>query len=158
MESGAAVDAIAEALRHPRLEVVGLHSHIGSQILDVGAYEQGMEIMLDLLVRLGNELKFEPRMLGAGGGLGIAYTHNDDPPTPRHFVEIVRHALETGCVLRDLPVPELVVEPGRSIAGPAGIGLYTAGSVQGLSGVRRDVAVAGGMGGNIRAQPDGARC
>jgi diaminopimelate decarboxylase len=157
IESGAAFDAIAEALRHPRLEVVGLHSHIGSQILALGAYEQAMEIMLDLLVRLRNELKFEPRMLGAGGGLGIAYTHSDDPPTPRHFVEIVRHALETGCVLRDLPVPELVVEPGRSIAGPAGIALYTVGSIKDIPGVRRYVAVDGGMGDNIRPKLYGAR-
>jgi diaminopimelate decarboxylase len=116
-----------------------------------------MEIMLDLLVRLRNELKFEPRMLGAGGGLGIAYTRDDDPPTPRHFVEIVRHALETGCVLRDLPVPELVVEPGRSIAGPAGIALYTVGSIKDIPSVRRYVAVDGGMGDNIRPKLYGAR-
>jgi diaminopimelate decarboxylase len=157
IESGAAFDAIAEALRHPRLEVVGLHSHIGSQILALGAYEQAMEIMLDLLVRIRAELKFEPRMLGAGGGLGIAYTREDDPPTPRHFVEVVRHALETGCVLRDLPVPELVVEPGRSIAGPAGIALYTVGSIKDIPGVRRYVAVDGGMGDNIRPKLYGAR-
>ncbi len=157
IESGAAFDAIAEALRHPRLEVVGLHSHIGSQILALGAYEQAMEIMLDLLVRLRAELKFEPRMLGAGGGLGIAYTRDDDPPTPRHFVEIVRHALETGCVLRDLRVPELVVEPGRSIAGPAGVALYTVGSIKDIPGVRRYVAVDGGMGDNIRPKLYGAR-
>ncbi len=157
IESGAAFAAIAEALKHPRLEVVGLHSHIGSQILSLGAYEQAMEIMLDLLVRLRDELKFEPRMLGAGGGLGIAYTREDDPPTPRHFVEVVRHALETGCVLRDLPIPELVVEPGRSIAGPAGVALYTVGSIKDIPGVRRYVAVDGGMGDNIRPKLYGAR-
>jgi diaminopimelate decarboxylase len=116
-----------------------------------------MEIMLDLLVQLRDELKFEPRKLGAGGGLGIAYTRDDDPPTPRHFVETVRHALERGCTDRGLRVPELVVEPGRSIAGPAGMALYTVGSIKDIPGVRRYVAVDGGMGDNIRPKLYGAR-
>src|SRR6266576_1008081 len=157
IESGAAMKAIAEALRHPRLEVVGLHSHLGSQILALGAYQQAMEIMLDLLVELRDELKFEPRKLGAGGGLGIAYTRDDDPPTPRHFVETVRHALDHGCAARGLKVPQLVVEPGRSIAGPAGMAIYTVGSTKDIPGVRRYVAVDGGMGDNIRPKLYGAR-
>ena len=157
IESGAAFKAISEALRHPRLDVVGLHSHIGSQIFSLGAYEQAMEIMLDLVVRLRDELKFEPRKLGAGGGLGIAYTRDDDPPTPRHFVETIRQALETGCARRHLKLPELVVEPGRSIAGPAGLALYTVGSIKDIPGVRRYVAVDGGMGDNIRPKLYGAR-
>jgi len=157
IESGAARKAVEDALRHPRLDVVGLHSHIGSQIFALGAYEKAMEIMLDLLVELRDDLKFEPRKLGAGGGLGIAYTRNDDPPTPRDFVETVRHALESGCAARGLKVPELVVEPGRSIAGPAGVALYTVGSIKDIPGVRRYVAVDGGMGDNIRPKLYGAR-
>jgi diaminopimelate decarboxylase len=157
IESGAARKAVEEALRHPRLELVGLHSHIGSQIFALGAYEDAMSIMLDLLVELRDELKFEPRKLGAGGGLGIAYTSADDPPTPRHFVETVRHALESGCAKRGLKVPHLVVEPGRSIAGPAGVALYTVGSIKDIPGVRRYVAVDGGMGDNIRPKLYGAR-
>jgi diaminopimelate decarboxylase len=157
IESGAARKAVEEALQHPRLELIGLHSHIGSQIFALGAYEDAMDIMLDLLVQLRDELQFEPRKLGAGGGLGIAYTHQDDPPTPRHFVETVRHALESGCASRGLKVPELVVEPGRSIAGPAGVALYTVGSIKDIPGVRRYVAVDGGMGDNIRPKLYGAR-
>jgi diaminopimelate decarboxylase len=157
IESGAARKAVEEALHHPRLELVGLHSHIGSQIFALGAYEQAMSIMLDLLVELRDDLKFEPRKLGAGGGLSIAYTHADDPPTPRHFVETVRHALDTGCASRGLNVPQLVVEPGRSIAGPAGVALYTVGSIKDIPGVRRYVAVDGGMGDNIRPKLYGAR-
>src|SRR5207248_10969912 len=85
IESGAARQAVEQALKHPRLDLVGLHSHIGSQIFALGAYERAMEIMLDLLVELRDQLDFQPRRLGAGGGLGIAYTSADDPPTPRHF-------------------------------------------------------------------------
>jgi diaminopimelate decarboxylase len=157
IESGAARKAVEEALRHPRLELMGLHSHIGSQIFALGAYEKAMEIMLDLLVQLRDDLGFEPSKLGAGGGLGIAYTNDDDPPTPRQFVETVRHALEAGCVRRGLKVPQLVVEPGRSIAGPAGVALYTVGSIKDIPGVRRYVAVDGGMGDNIRPKLYGAR-
>ncbi|HEV3103259.1 MAG TPA: diaminopimelate decarboxylase, partial [Candidatus Dormibacteraeota bacterium] len=157
IESGAARKAVETALEHPRLVLVGLHSHIGSQIFALRAYEQAMEIMLDLLVELRDELDFQPRKLGAGGGLGIAYTQNDDPPTPRHFVETVRHALDRGCSQRSLHVPQLVVEPGRSIAGPAGVALYTVGSIKDIPGVRRYVAVDGGMGDNIRPKLYGAR-
>ena len=157
IESGAARKAVEMALQHSSLDLVGLHSHIGSQIFALGAYEKAMAIMLDLLVELRDDLQYEPRKLGAGGGLGIAYTHDDDPPTPRHFVETVRHALESGCASRGLKVPELVVEPGRSIAGPAGVALYTVGSIKDIPGVRRYVAVDGGMGDNIRPKLYGAR-
>src|SRR5947208_6039919 len=157
IESGAARKAVELVLGHPRLELVGLHSHIGSQIFALGAYEDAMAIMLDLLVQLRDELRFEPRKLGAGGGLGIAYTSHDDPPTPRHFVETICGALDAGCASRGLKVPELVVEPGRSIAGPAGVALYTVGSIKDIPGVRRYVAVDGGMGDNIRPKLYGAR-
>src|SRR5437773_3083794 len=116
-----------------------------------------MEVMLGLLVEVGDELGFETRRLGAGGGLGIAYTSHDDPPTPRHFVETIRGALDAGCASRGLTVPQLVVEPGRSIAGPAGVALYTVGSIKDIPGVRRYVAVDGGMGDNIRPKLYGAR-
>src|SRR6202790_912458 len=97
VESGAARRAVEQALAPPRLELVGLHSHIGSQIFGLGAYEHAMGIMLDLLLQLRDELDFEPRKLGAGGGLGIAYTRDCDPPTRRHFVEVIPHALVAGC-------------------------------------------------------------
>jgi diaminopimelate decarboxylase len=157
IESGAARRAVETALGHPRLDLIGLHSHIGSQIFGLGAYEHAMGIMLDLLVELRDDLGFEPRKLGAGGGLGIAYTRNDDPPTPREFVEVVHRALLAGCAQRGLKVPQLVVEPGRSIAGPAGMALYTVGSIKDIPGVRRYVAVDGGMGDNIRPKLYGAR-
>jgi diaminopimelate decarboxylase len=157
IESGAARRAVEKALQHPRLDLIGLHSHIGSQIFGLGAYEHAMSMMLDLVVQLRDELGFEPRKLGAGGGLGIAYTRDDDPPTPRHFVQVIHNAMDAGCAERGLKVPELVVEPGRSIAGPAGMALYTVGSIKDIPGVRRYVAVDGGMGDNIRPKLYGAR-
>jgi diaminopimelate decarboxylase len=157
IESGQAREAIEQALAHPRLELVGLHSHIGSQIFDLRGYEAAMEVMLDLLVVLKKELAFAPETLGAGGGLGIAYTWEDDPPTPRMFVETILRALDAGAHVRGLAVPRLVVEPGRSVAGPAGVAVYTVGSIKDIPGVRRYVAVDGGMGDNIRPKLYGAR-
>jgi diaminopimelate decarboxylase len=157
LESGAARAAVEQALAHDRVELVGLHSHIGSQIFELGAHVAAMEAMLDLVDELRSDLGFEPSRLGAGGGLGIAYTTSDDPPTPRDFVETLLAALDAGVARRGLSTPRLVVEPGRAIAGPAGVALYTVGSIKDIPGVRRYVAVDGGMGDNIRPKLYGAR-
>jgi diaminopimelate decarboxylase len=157
VESGAARRAVELALADDRVELVGLHSHIGSQVFDLGGHVAAMEIMLDLVAELRRDLGFEPERLGAGGGLGIAYTRHDDPPAPRQFVDVLLAALESGCASRSLRRPRLVVEPGRSIAGPAGVALYTVGSIKDIPGVRRYVAVDGGMGDNIRPKLYGAR-
>jgi diaminopimelate decarboxylase len=157
IESGAAREAVERALAHDRVDLVGLHSHIGSQLFDLRGHAAAMEIMLDLAAELRRDLGFEPARLGAGGGLGIAYTRADDPPTPRRFVETLLAALEAGAARRGLRTPLLVVEPGRSIAGPAGVALYTVGAIKDIPGVRRYVAVDGGMGDNIRPKLYGAR-
>jgi diaminopimelate decarboxylase len=157
IESGQARAAIETALAHEHIELIGLHSHIGSQIFDLRGHLAAMEIMLDLLVELKRDLGFQPRHLGAGGGLGIAYTSADDPPTPREFVETIRGGLEAGVARRELSLPHLVVEPGRALAGPAGVALYSVGSIKDIPGVRRYVAVDGGMGDNIRPKLYGAR-
>ncbi|HLQ62000.1 MAG TPA: diaminopimelate decarboxylase [Candidatus Acidoferrales bacterium] len=157
VEAGQARAAVEAALGHPRLQLAGLHSHLGSQIFDLRAYGAAMEIMLDLLAELRRDLGFQPQLLGAGGGLGIAYTRQDDPPTPRHFVTTILDALSRGASARGLEQPQLVVEPGRSLAGPAGVALYTVGSIKDVPGVRRFVAVDGGMGDNIRPKLYGSR-
>jgi diaminopimelate decarboxylase len=157
IESGAAREAVERALTHDRVELVGLHSHIGSQVFDLRGHAAAMEIMLDLAAELRRALGFEPGRLGAGGGLGIAYERDDDPPSPREFVETLLAALDAGAARRGLRTPLLVVEPGRSIAGPAGVALYTVGAIKDIPGVRRYVAVDGGMGDNIRPKLYGAR-
>jgi diaminopimelate decarboxylase len=157
IESGAAREAVELALAHDGVELVGLHSHIGSQIFDLRGHVAAMEILLDLTAELRRDLGFEPARLGAGGGLGIAYTRADDPPTPRRFVETLLEALDAGVRRRGLRTPLLVVEPGRSIAGPAGVALYTVGAIKDIPGVRRYVAVDGGMGDNIRPKLYDAR-
>ncbi|MDQ6899039.1 MAG: diaminopimelate decarboxylase [Candidatus Dormibacteraeota bacterium] len=157
IESGAARAAVEQALAQDSIQLEGLHSHIGSQIFDLHGHVQALEIILDLTAQLKLELGYEPHKLGAGGGLGIAYTDGDDPPTPREFVGTLLAALETGAAERSLRRPALIVEPGRAIAGPAGVALYTVGSIKDIPGVRRYVSVDGGMGDNIRPKLYGAR-
>ncbi len=157
IESGAARSAVERALGSPQVELAGLHSHIGSQVMTLDGHLAAMEVMLDLVAELRRDLGFLPERLSAGGGLGIAYTHADDPPTPRQFVEDLLAALDGGSARRGITPPKLVVEPGRSIAGPAGVALYTVGAIKDVPGVRRYVAVDGGMGDNIRPELYGAR-
>jgi diaminopimelate decarboxylase len=157
VQAGAARAAVERALAHGRVELLGLHSHIGSQILELGSYASAMDVMLDLVAELHRDLGYQPGVLCAGGGLGIAYTSDDDPPTPGQLVQSLLDRLDAGARARGLAVPRLEVEPGRSIAGPAGVALYTVGSIKDLPGVRRYVAVDGGMGDNIRPKLYGAR-
>jgi diaminopimelate decarboxylase len=157
IRGGAAREAAERALAHDRVELVGLHFHIGSQILDLRGHRAAMEVVLDLAAELRRDLGWQPDRLSAGGGLGIAYLEGDDPPSPREFVESLLGWLEAGATARGLAVPGLEVEPGRSIAGPAGVAVYTVGSIKDVPGVRRYVAVDGGMGDNIRPKLYGAR-
>ena len=157
IESGAARAAVEQALAHDGVELVGLHSHIGSQLFDLRGHVAAMEIMLNFLAELRRDLGYQPGRLGAGGGLGIAYTREDDPPAPAEFVATLLAALDQGVAMRRLETPLLVIEPGRAIAGPAGVALYSVGSIKDILCVRRYVAVDGGMGDNIRPKLYGAR-
>jgi diaminopimelate decarboxylase len=129
-----AVDAIK------RLRLVGLHAHIGSQIFELEAYERLGEI----LAQLGDYPK-----LNLGGGLGIAYTREDEPPSVDDYVE---------AVLKNAPDGVTVLcEPGRSLVGNAGVTIYTVGTVKEIPGVRTYVAVDGGMSDNLRPMLYGAK-
>jgi diaminopimelate decarboxylase len=157
IEAGSAKAAVERAMAHGRVDLLGLHSHIGSQIFDLRGYGAAMEVMLDLVAELRRDLGYEPELLGAGGGLGIAHTDQDEAPTPREFVEGLLACLDVAVARRGLRTPRLEVEPGRSIAGPAGVALYTVGAIKDIPDVRRYVAVDGGMGDNIRPKLYGAR-
>jgi diaminopimelate decarboxylase len=123
-----------------RLHLCGLHAHIGSQIFELEAYEK----LAEILAGLGDYPK-----LNLGGGLGIAYTHEDEPPTVEEYVEaLLKNAPEGVTVL---------CEPGRSLVGNAGVTVYTVGTVKEIPGVRTYVAVDGGMSDNLRPMLYGAR-
>ncbi len=145
-----AAEAVRRILMLPSLELVGLHSHIGSQIFDADGFEVAAHRVVALLAQIRDDHGVELPELDLGGGLGIAYVAGDDPMSPATLVARLREIVERECAGAGLPLPRLAVEPGRSISGPAGITLYEVGTVKPLPGLRTYVSVDGGMSDNIR--------
>ena len=156
VETGQALETLRRLLATAGADVTGVHAHIGSQIFDLSSYPAAVERILDFLVHARDQAGFTARELSLGGGLGIAYTRADDPPRPADFVRTIAAAVVDGCAHRGLPLPRLLVEPGRAIAGPAGVALYSVGAIKEIPGVRTYVSVDGGMGDNIRPKLYGA--
>ncbi|HEX9824621.1 MAG TPA: diaminopimelate decarboxylase [Actinomycetota bacterium] len=153
---GMAMAALKRALAAPNLALRGLHVHVGSQLLDLAPYLGALEVALDLLAEARRELGFEAAVLDVGGGIGSSYV-DEEPPSPEELGRAVGEALEAGARERGLPRPELWAEPGRAITGGAAITLYRVGSVKEVPGIRRYVAVDGGMSDNIRPALYGSR-
>ena len=124
---------------------MGFHCHIGSQILQLEPFRLAAEVMLKFMSDIRAETGFVARELDIGGGLGIRYREEDQPPSIEAFVENIAGAVRKYAQEYNYPLPELMLEPGRSIAGEAGITLYTVGVVKDVPGVRRFVSVDGGM-------------
>ncbi|MCG0239034.1 MAG: diaminopimelate decarboxylase [Firmicutes bacterium] len=147
---GAGLEAVRRALETPAVDLVGLHCHIGSQILDLGGYEVTAARMVDFMAAVQRETGWTCPELNLGGGLGVRYTAEDRAPTPAELVAVLTRTVRARCEAHELPLPRLVVEPGRSIVGEAGTTLYTVGAIKEIPGVRTYVAVDGGMGDNPR--------
>lgn len=150
LAGGLARDAIERAMASPWLDLWGLHAHIGSQIFELGAFRSEISVLADLLKETREAFGFECRWLNAGGGLGIKYTVDDTPATIQAYAEVKCRGLREEMARVDLPVPRILVEPGRSIVAKAGITAYTVGTVKKLPGIRTYVSVDGGMSDNIR--------
>jgi diaminopimelate decarboxylase len=146
----AGVDA---ARRSPHLAFEGIHAHLGSQLFDLSVYRPAAEVLADFAVEVGAE---DITTVDIGGGLGIAYTAHDRPPTVETFVETLAEAVHDAWRSRGLPLPRLVTEPGRSIAGRAGVTLYRVGAVKPIEGVRVYASVDGGMSDLLRPMLYGA--
>jgi len=164
LASGAAMDAVRRVFDTDNLRLVGLHSHIGSQIFDVDGFELAAHrvigLLRDVVAEFGVDKTSQLETVDLGGGLGISYLPHDDPPP------ITDLAAKLGAIVRNesaavgLPAPRLVVEPGRAIAGPGTITLYRVGTVKDVAvsptAHRRYVSVDGGMSDNIRTSLYGA--
>lgn len=157
LAEGIALEGARVAARLEGLALVGYHSHIGSQLFDLEAYDVAAERMLDFLVAAQQASGVPAQQLNMGGGLGIRYTAEDGGPTIETFVRRLAERIRTGAARRGLALPQLLLEPGRSIAGPAGTTLYRVGFIKHIPGVRTYVAVDGGMGDNPRVALYGAR-
>lgn len=156
LSSGAAAEAARRILAMPSLELVGLHSHIGSQITDTAGFEVAARRLATLLVQIRDEHGVELPELDLGGGYGIPYVAGDDTPDMKLIADALRDIVATVCQSKGLPVPRLTVEPGRSIVGTAGVTLYEVGTVKDVEGLRTYVSVDGGMSDNVRTALYGA--
>ncbi|MDH6364034.1 diaminopimelate decarboxylase [Enterococcus sp. PF1-24] len=148
--SGQAEQALQMLLADDVFEVAGVHCHIGSQIFDTAGFKVAIETVIDLLAKWQTELNFEAAVLNIGGGFGIRYTKADDPLPPAEFVEILVKEIKNNWQKMTYPLPEIQIEPGRSIVAEAGTTLYAVGAQKEIPGIRKYVAVDGGMGDNIR--------
>jgi diaminopimelate decarboxylase len=147
---------VRAALRSPHLRLLGLHFHLGSPIFETEPYRVAMETTLSFAAQLREE-GLELHEISPGGGFAIAYTEDQTPPSIADYAEAIVGSLKAGCQRLGMELPRLVVEPGRAIVGPACVALYRVGSIKDIPGVRRYVAVDGGMGDNIRPALYGAR-
>jgi diaminopimelate decarboxylase len=164
LANGAAMAAVRRVFATDNLRLVGLHSHIGSQIFDVDGFEVAAHrvigLLRDVVAEFGVDKTSRLATVDLGGGLGISYLPQDDPPPVQDL------AAKLGAIVRNesaavgLPAPRLVVEPGRAIAGPGTITLYQVGTVKDVAvsatAHRRYVSVDGGMSDNIRTSLYGA--
>ena len=157
---GTAAAALIACQQHPWLELIGIHSHIGSQIFDAEGFEVAARRTLRLHADFAAQTGVELGELDLGGGFGIAYTSADTPATPAALAEALRQIIEHECSALGIAVPHISIEPGRAISGPSTFALYTVGTVKPValdSGASRlYVAVDGGMCDTNRTSLDAA--
>ena len=150
LENGEALDIIRTASEMDGVEVVGVHCHIGSQIFELAPFEEAARVMLGFIADVKSELGIEISELNLGGGFGIRYLEGDKPVAYDSYIEAVSRVVKEICAEKDIKLPRILMEPGRSIVGDAGITLYTIGMVKDIPGVRKYVSVDGGMADNPR--------
>ena len=150
LAGGEAAEAVRRVLKLDGLELVGIHSHIGSQIFDMAGFEVSARRVVQLLTEVRDEHGVELPEIDLGGGLGIAYTSEDDPREPSEIAKSLAEIVTRECAAAGLAVPRISVEPGRAIVGPSAFTLYEVGTIKPLQGLRTYVSVDGGMSDNIR--------
>ncbi len=150
LQSGQADEALAKVLENPRMQMKGLHAHIGSQIFELAGFEGVAKKLVEVAAHWQEKFNYQAAVINVGGGFGIRYVKDDTPLAPEEFVVAIIKAIKTEIKETNLAMPAIGIEPGRSIAGPAGYNLYTVGSRKDVPGLKPYVTVDGGMGDNIR--------
>ena len=150
LPDGTADQAIDLALSYSNLVVKGIHAHIGSQIFELDSFRHEVQIMIDYMADTLKRTAYHLEELNLGGGFGIYYVSGDEPAQIADYAKAVQDALEKACQKQNFPRPKIIIEPGRSIVGTAGTTLYTIGSIKEIPGIRKYVAVDGGMADNPR--------
>ncbi|MDO4618304.1 MAG: diaminopimelate decarboxylase [Clostridia bacterium] len=150
LENGEAFEIIETASKLEGVKVVGVHCHIGSQIFDIDPFLNAAEVMVNFIGDVKERLGLEIGILNLGGGYGIRYTEKDDPIAYDEYIKHVSEVVKSIAEKRNVSMPKIFMEPGRSIVASAGVTLYTVGSVKDIKDVRTYVSVDGGMCDNPR--------
>lgn len=150
LETGEAFEIVKKALSLDSINLVGLHCHIGSQIFDIDPFVSAAEVMIGLIEKIKIELSYEVKELNLGGGFGIKYTDEDTPVEYDKYMEKVSVRVKELCDEKNLKLPFILIEPGRSLVAPAGITLYTLGCIKEIPDIRTYISVDGGMCDNPR--------
>lgn len=155
--TGDAERAVAQAAASPHLRLTGLHMHLGSQLFQVEPYTQAIAGVLDFAAQMAARHGLRLQEFSPGGGFGVQYVRGEAPPPLAVYAEAITSAVKAACAQHGLPLPRLVLEPGRAIVGRAGVALYRVGAIKDIPGVRKYVSVDGGMADNIRPAIYGSR-
>ncbi|MBO0995330.1 diaminopimelate decarboxylase [Bacillus sp. SD088] len=150
LQNGQAEEALAYAIQNQHLDVLGLHCHIGSQIFETTGFKLAAKKILEKLADWNATLHFKASVLNLGGGFGIRYTDEDAPLPPESYVAEMIDEVRTETARLGLALPEIWIEPGRSMVGDAGTTLYLVGSQKDVPNIRKYLAVDGGMTDNLR--------
>ncbi len=150
LETGEALEIVQHALQLENIDYRGLHCHIGSQIFDIAPFCEAATVMMQLIKTIKDTCGAVTCELNLGGGFGIAYTEDDDPIPYGDYMEAVSRVLHETAEKLDVPLPFIMMEPGRSIVASAGVTLYTVGGIKEIPNIRTYVSVDGGMADNPR--------
>lgn len=157
LKSGQVDEAFQQLKDDTYVQFLGMHCHIGSQIFETDGFRVAAQILMDKMVEWRKSDGFVCNVLNLGGGFGIRYTEEDTPLHPSAYVEEMANVVLEATRAYNYPLPEIWIEPGRSLVGDAGTTLYTVGSTKTVPGIRKYIAVDGGMSDNIRPALYGAK-
>lgn len=150
LQNGQAEEALTYAIENHYLDVLGLHCHIGSQIFETTGFKLAARKILEKLAEWNTSFRFKATVLNLGGGFGIRYTEEDSPLAPESYVTEMIDEVKAETDRLGLDLPEIWIEPGRSMVGDAGTTLYSVGSQKDVPNIRKYLAVDGGMTDNLR--------
>ena len=150
LETGEALAAVKKALTLSHINLLGVHCHIGSQIFDIAPFRLAAEVMLTFMAKVKDEMGHVIKELNLGGGFGIKYLPEHNPVAYEEYMRDISAVIKATCAEKGLEMPFIIMEPGRSIVGSAGITLYKVGGIKEIPGVRTYVSVDGGMTDNPR--------
>jgi diaminopimelate decarboxylase len=150
LEGGQALDIVHKALQMPNISLHGIHTHIGSQIFNIQSFILAVKRVLDFFTDVKKQTGFSFGELNIGGGLAIRYTNSDPFVSISGYVREISRTIKNSCLDYGIPLPKLIIEPGRSLVGEAGIAVYEVGAIKELPNIRTYASIDGGMSDNLR--------